>query len=93
MDHYDVIITGGGINGCFCGALLAKRGLKVLVVERNRYLGGDVATQEITLPGFKHEMGGVIIIHCLNISRRLDKCLFGILTPHCSFMAYPPLLY
>ncbi|OPY76307.1 MAG: Phytoene desaturase (lycopene-forming) [Syntrophorhabdus sp. PtaU1.Bin153] len=65
MEHYDVIVTGAGINGCFCGALLAKSGLKVLLVERNRYIGGDCATQEITLPGFRHEMGGVIHLWAL----------------------------
>ena len=33
MNAYDVIITGGGHNGLFCGALLAKIGLKTLIVE------------------------------------------------------------
>ena len=37
---YDVIIVGAGIGGLSCGALLAKRGKKVLVVEQHRQVGG-----------------------------------------------------
>ena len=58
MADYDVIIAGGGHNGLICGARLAKAGLKVLVVERNPWLGGGVCTREVTLPGFKHDMYG-----------------------------------
>jgi len=58
MPDYDVIIVGGGHNGLTCGAVLAKNGLKVLVLERNSYLGGGVVTREVTLPGFKHDLYG-----------------------------------
>jgi phytoene dehydrogenase-like protein len=55
---FDVIIAGGGHNGLACGAVLAKEGLSVLVLERNPWLGGCVATREVTLPGFRHDMYG-----------------------------------
>jgi phytoene dehydrogenase-like protein len=55
---FDVIIAGGGHNGLACGAVLAREGLSVLVVERNPWLGGCVTTREVTLPGFKHDMFG-----------------------------------
>lgn len=58
MADYDVIIAGGGHNGLACGAVLAREGLSVLVVERNPWLGGCVTTREVTLPGFKHDMYG-----------------------------------
>lgn len=37
---YDVIIVGAGIGGLSCGALLAKRGVKVLVLEQHAVVGG-----------------------------------------------------
>lgn len=40
MNHYDVIIAGGGLGGLSCGVLLAKEGLKVCVVERHSVIGG-----------------------------------------------------
>jgi prolycopene isomerase len=42
MPHldFDVIIIGAGVGGLTCGALLAQRGLKVLVLEKNRKVGG-----------------------------------------------------
>ena len=58
MADYDVIIAGGGHNGLACGAILAREGFSVLVVERNPWLGGCVATREVTLPGFRHDMYG-----------------------------------
>ncbi|WP_283137014.1 phytoene desaturase family protein [Rhizohabitans arisaemae] len=51
---FDGIIVGGGHNGLTCAAYLAKAGLSVAVVDRNAVAGGGCSTEEITLPGFKH---------------------------------------
>jgi phytoene desaturase len=37
---FDIIIIGAGVGGLTCGVLLAQKGLKVLVVEKNRKVGG-----------------------------------------------------
>ena len=58
MSDYDVIIAGGGHNALMCAALLVRNGLKVLVAERNDWVGGGVITREVTLPGFQHDMFG-----------------------------------
>jgi Phytoene dehydrogenase and related proteins len=39
-NEYDVIIVGSGIGGLTCGALLAKRGYMVLVLEQHYLVGG-----------------------------------------------------
>jgi len=37
---YDVIVIGAGFGGSSCAGLLAKKGLKVLLVEKNKVAGG-----------------------------------------------------
>ena len=59
MAQHDVIVIGAGHNGLTVAAYLAKAGLDVCVLEMNSYLGGATSTEEITLPGFKHELGGI----------------------------------
>jgi len=39
-NEYDVIIVGSGIGGLACGALLSKRGYRVLVLEQHSQVGG-----------------------------------------------------
>lgn len=57
MEKHDVVIVGGGHNGLTVGAYLAKAGVDICVLERQDIVGGAVATRELTLPGFKHEIG------------------------------------
>lgn len=57
MGNHDVIVVGGGHNGLVVGAYLAKAGLDTCVLERQDIVGGTVATRELTVPGFKHEVG------------------------------------
>lgn len=43
-NEYDVIVIGSGFGGLSSGALLAKQGYKVLILEQASYLGGYGAT-------------------------------------------------
>jgi phytoene dehydrogenase-like protein len=52
----DAIIIGSGINGLSAAALLSKKGKRVIVLEQADACGGAVRTEEITLPGFKHDL-------------------------------------
>ena len=47
----DVIVVGGGVNGLVTSTLLARSGLKVLLLERSDRVGGCARTDEIA-PGF-----------------------------------------
>jgi phytoene dehydrogenase-like protein len=52
----DAVLVGSGINSLACGALLARAGWSVSVLERNDWLGGCIRTAEITVPGFHHDV-------------------------------------
>ncbi len=47
MSRYDAIVIGGGHNGLTNAAYLAKAGLKVVVLEKNDYIGGAAVTREL----------------------------------------------
>ncbi len=48
---YDTIIVGGGIAGLTATVYLAREGQKVLLIEKNRELGGLVNSFAIDLSG------------------------------------------
>ncbi|MFC5824024.1 phytoene desaturase family protein [Nonomuraea insulae] len=55
MDEVDAVVIGSGINGLVAAAELAKAGWAVALVERNQDVGGFIATEERTLPGYLHD--------------------------------------
>src|SRR6202035_4023167 len=54
--NYDVVVAGAGHNSLTAAAYLAVAGMRVLVLERNEWLGGGVYTREVTAPGFRHDL-------------------------------------
>lgn len=79
QNEYDVIIVGGGFGGLSCGALLAKNGYKVCLVEKNDTVGGlcssykkedfhfDYGAEDI---GGLWERGAVLhLLHMLNLKK------------------------
>lgn len=55
MKTYDAIFVGTGHNALVAAAYLARAGWGVLMLEKNDRPGGFVRTEELTLPGFKHD--------------------------------------
>jgi phytoene dehydrogenase-like protein len=58
MARYDVVIIGAGLGGLTAGAILARAGRKVLVVERSNSVGGAASSYksgELFVEGSLHE--------------------------------------
>jgi phytoene desaturase len=59
MEPYDVVVIGAGLGGLTAGAILSKRGRKVLVLEQSDRVGGCCSTHEID--GFKFDIGASVV--------------------------------
>jgi phytoene dehydrogenase-like protein len=56
MATADYVIVGSGINALVAAAFLGRKGRKILLIERNDRIGGCIRTEEITAPGFIHDV-------------------------------------
>src|SRR6266852_5367961 len=54
-DRYDIVVAGAGHNSLITAAYLAKAGFSCLILEGRPLIGGNTLTEELTLPGFKHD--------------------------------------
>jgi phytoene dehydrogenase-like protein len=61
--NYDGIIIGAGHHGLVLGSYLAKCGLDILLVDRRLQYGGGLSTQEVTQPGFYHNLHSINHFH------------------------------
>src|ERR1700760_907075 len=58
MARYDVVVIGAGLGGLTAGAILAREGRKVLIVERSNSVGGAASSYksgDLFVEGSLHE--------------------------------------
>lgn len=51
----DAVVIGAGINGMVAAAELADAGWPVVLVDAREKLGGFIASDELTIPGYVHD--------------------------------------
>src|SRR6266581_3594376 len=77
---YDAIVVGSGPNGLAAAITIAQAGRSVIVYEARDSIGGGSRTQELTLPGFQHDVCSAI--HPLGLAspfmRRLPLEQYGL---------------
>lgn len=55
VQHTDVLVLGGGSAGVAAAVAAARKGLKVVIIERNSFLGGKATAAEVgTICGLYH---------------------------------------
>lgn len=57
---YDAIVIGSGPNGLAAAIVMQQQGLSVLLIEAKKTIGGGMRTEELTLPGFRHDICSAI---------------------------------
>lgn len=53
--EHDAIVVGAGINGMVAAAELAGAGWRVCLIDQGERIGGFIASDELTEPGFVHD--------------------------------------
>src|SRR5271154_7137645 len=62
MSEYDYVFVGGGINALVAAAMLGKKQRTALGLERNAAIGGRLRTEEVTVPGFLHDVMATTLV-------------------------------
>ena len=73
MTDVDAVVVGAGPNGLVAAVALAEAGLKVVLLEAGPRAGGGLRTEELTLPGFRHDLGATV--HALGLASPAFRAL------------------
>src|ERR1700740_2191650 len=88
--HYDVVILGAGHNGLVAASYLGRAGLRVLLLEKNDYIGGATTSQKF-FPDYEARLSRYSylvslfpekIIRDLGLSLELRRRTTGSFTPY-----------
>jgi phytoene dehydrogenase-like protein len=60
MSEHEAVVVGAGPNGLSAAVELARSGHETLLVEAAEVVGGGTRTEELTLPGFLHDVCSAI---------------------------------
>lgn len=61
--EFDIVIIGSGLGGLVCANILAKEGMRVLVLEKNQQFGGSLQTfsrDKVIFDTGVHYIGGLL---------------------------------
>lgn len=90
MRRADAIVVGSGPNGLAAALTMARAGLAVDVIEGADAIGGGCRTEELTLPGFHHDVCSAVhpLLSASPFFRDTDLSGRGVnlLTPRVAFV-------
>ena len=89
-ETYDVVIIGAGPSGMGAAAVLAEHSLKILLVDENNQIGGQIWRKPVYRPLKKYTgLQASIPKHFLNSATHANNTSLNIISPACVLGIFP----